>query len=181
LKSDEKIMHISKEMITKVMIEDAPGVPDAIELFMQDLGPKKGSISVRYAGNNWSTSWNAMANPTVMAFIAGCPVDYLIDCLCPMSEVIEDLVKMKLMSIREVLRLRRQNDLSPHVARDLYDRALRMSSAHSSPDLMCSIWGGEWWHQIPTMENPVYRSTECVMTAIRAALRQLITTEQVAA
>jgi hypothetical protein len=174
-------LNISKELITKVMIEDAPGVPDAIELFMQDLGPKKGSISVRYAGNNWSTSWNAMTQPTVMAFVASCSEDYLIGCLCPVSEVIEDLVKMKFISIREVLRLRRRNDLSAHVARELYERASKMASAHSHPELMCSIWGDEWWHQIPVMDNPGYRRMERVMTAIGAALRELMNREAVVA
>lgn len=174
-------MNISKELITKVMIEDAQGVPDTIELFMQDLGPKKGSITVRYAGSTWSTSWGAMTKPTVMAFVASCSEDYLIGCLCPMSEMVEDLVKMKVISIREVLRLRRRNDLTAHVARELYERATLMSSPHSSPDLMCSVWGDEWWHQIPVVDNPGYRRMERVMTAIREALRQLITTEQVAA
>lgn len=72
-------MNIGETTIKKFTITDAARL-DPVGIFVEDIEPGKGSITVTCYGRAWTAYWGSMGDRTVQQFMASCGVDYLLGC-----------------------------------------------------------------------------------------------------
>lgn len=167
-------MKVTSSLVRKILIEDAPGLVDPIEIVLEDLGPKKGSIFLRSHSQTYSAYWNAMPKDTVAEFVATCSPDYMINCMTHCMSQVEDHDAMRNLSKAKVLELRKADDLTAHQARELYEEIKDMENPHHHQNAMYEVFGDQWWNDMPYKANPTYIHLEKVVNAVKDAVKTLI-------
>lgn len=167
-------MKVTSSLVRKILIEDAPGLVDPIEIVLEDLGPKKGSIFLRTHSETYSAYWNAMPKDTVAQFIASISPDYMISCMTHCMNQVEDHDAMRNLSKAKVLVLRKADDLTAHQARELYEEIKDMENPHHHQNVMYEVFGEQWWNAVPCKPNPTYIHLEKVVNAVKEAVKSVI-------
>ncbi|WP_236189349.1 hypothetical protein [Pseudomonas pharyngis] len=168
--------------VTKLVITGAPSL-DPINVFLEDLAPKRGKITVSCYDKSWHAYWGGMWDGhTIAQFFCELSTGYVIgyfDQSLRSRQFSGDALANEAQ--RLVLKERRRFDLTSYEARELFDSAedLRESSSiehlhavHS--ELMTKLFGDEWWHMTSdaTEPNPDYAYLERIILAVQQALRQ---------
>jgi hypothetical protein len=173
---------VERSTVTKLVITGAPQL-DPITVFLEDLAPRKGKITVSCWGKSWTASWGGMWDGlNIGQFFcelnAGYIIGYFDQAMGPRQFSGEALAN-KVQAA--VLKDRRRGEHGQYEARELFTEAedLRESpsidhlhGAHS--ELMHKIFGDEWWHLTndATEPNPDYAYLERIIHAVQQALRQ---------
>lgn len=178
----EIAMKVETSSVTKLYITGAANL-DPITVFLEDLEPKRGKITVSCWGKSWTAFWGGMWDGmTVGQFFRELSASYIIGYFDSQmrsrqfsGEVLADKAR------RQVLKERRTFCYGRDEARELYDEAgyLRDSpsidhlhGAHS--ELMHRLFGDEWWHLAAdndaTEPNPDYDYLERIIAAVQQAL-----------
>lgn len=173
-------MKVETSTVTKLLITGAEGL-DPITVFLEDLAPCKGKITVNCCGKSWTAYWGGMWDGlTVGRFFCKLSTAYIIgyfDQKMSARRFSGDALAEK--AKRLVLKERRTFCYDRAEAREMYDDAedLRDSpsidhlhGAHS--ELMHKLFGDEWWHLSTdaTEPNPDYAYLERIVLAVQAAL-----------
>ncbi len=175
-------LQVERSTVTKLVITGAPNL-DPITVFLEDLAPCKGKITVSCWGKSWTAYWGGMwKRLNIGQFFCELNTSYIIgyfdQAMSPRQfsgEALADKVQVS------VLKDRRRGELGQDEARDLFTEAedIRESpsiehlhGAHS--ELMHKIFGDEWWHLTndATEPNPDYAYLERIIHAVQQALRQ---------
>lgn len=173
-------MKVETSTVTKLLITGADGL-DPITVFLEDLAPCKGKITVSCWGKSWTAYWGGMWDGlTVGQFFCKLNTAYIIGYFDQQmssrrfsGDALADKAK------RLVLKERRTFCYGRDEAREMYEDAenLRDSpsidylhGAHS--DLMHKLFGDEWWHlsNEATEPNPDYAYLERIVIAVQTAL-----------
>jgi hypothetical protein len=173
-------MKVETSTVTKLLITGADGL-DPITVFLEDLAPCKGKITVSCWGKSWTAYWGGMWDGlTVGQFFCKLNTAYIIGYFDQQmssrrfsGDALADSAK------RLVLKERRTFCYGRDEAREMYEDAeyLRDSpsidhlhGAHS--DLMHKLFGDEWWHlsNEATAPNPDYAYLERIVIAVQTAL-----------
>ncbi|WP_321354644.1 hypothetical protein [Pseudomonas extremaustralis] len=173
---------VERSTVTKLVITGAPSL-DPITVFLEDLAPCKGKITVSCWGKSWTAYWGGMwQGLNIGQFFCELNTSYIISYfdqeMSPRQFSGEALANKVQVS---VLKARRRGELGQDEARELFTEAedLRESpsiellhGAHS--ELMHKIFGDEWWHLTndATEPNPDYAYLERIIHAVQQALRQ---------
>lgn len=175
-------LQVERSTVTKLVITGAPSL-DPITVFLEDLAPKRGKITVSCWGKSWTAFWGGMWDGhTIAQFFCELSTCYIIgyfDQSLRSRQFSGDALANEAQ--RLVLKERRQFCYGPDEARELFDAAedLRESpsvdhlhGAHS--ELMTKLFGDEWWHMTgdATEPNPDYAYLERIILAVQQALRQ---------
>lgn len=175
-------LQVERSTVTKLVITGAPSL-DLITVFLEDLAPCKGKITVSCWGKSWTAYWGGMwQGLNIGQFFCELNTSYIIgyfdQAMSPRQFSGEALANKVQVS---VLKDRRRGELGQDEARELFTEAedLRESpsiehlhGAHS--ELMHRIFGDEWWHLTndATEPNPDYAYLERIIQAVQQALSQ---------
>lgn len=154
---------------------------DPIRVMAENYEPGQGRITITCYGKAWTSAWFSMGGDTVQAFFIRVSNDYLIGNFSPQlnSEVEADNDVQLNFVKKEIIRLRRDGDLSHKEARKLWGECecaedvieYVCSSGVSSPT---GLFDGEpWYVHWPTVPNPEYQYLERILDAVREALKQV--------
>ena len=175
-------LKVERSTVTKLVITGAQNL-DPITVFLEDLAPCKGKITVSCWGKCWTAYWGGMRDGlNIGQFFCELNTGYIIgyfDQELSARQFSGDKLANKAKHL--VLKERRQFCYGSDEARDLFDEAedLRESpsidhlhGAHSG--LMTKLFGDEWWHLTSdsTESNPDYIYLERIIIAVQQALRQ---------
>jgi hypothetical protein len=168
--------------VTKLVITGAPNL-DPITVFLEDLAPCKGKITVSCWGKSWTAYWGGMWDGlNIGQFFCELNTSYIIgyfDQAMRSRQFSGDAMANKAQIA--LLKDRRQGHLDQEVARELFDEAEDIREATSIDylagahcPLMRKLFGDEWWHfaDDATEPNPDYDYLERIIQAVQQALRQ---------
>ena len=173
---------VESSSVTKLVITGATNL-DPITVFLEDLAPCKGKITVSCWGKCWTAYWGGMWDGlSIGQFFCELNTSYIIgyfDQAMKSRQFSGEAIANKTQRI--VLKERRLFCYDQDEARELFDKAedLRDSpsidhfhGAHS--ELMTKLFGDEWWHLTSdsTESNPDYIYLERIIIAVQQALRQ---------
>lgn len=184
-------MLIQPVSVQKIVISELPGL-DPVSVYLEDLEPGRGNLTVRCYDKSWTSYWGAMGKERpLLEFLLACDTPYLVNSLSRgISETQfsgDELVKMAKRSILERRRpslvkkgtyLGNDSDLSMEEARDLYNQVgglSEYSSLESLPSaLMDEIFGEEWWHTAAAASepNPSYLYLHRIVDGIKEGLKE---------
>lgn len=175
-------LKVERSTVTKLVITGAPRL-DPITVFLEDLAPCKGKITVSCWGKSWTAYWGGMWDGlNIGQFFCELNTGYVIGYFDQSmssrrfsGEALADKAR------REIVQMRRDLDLDESDARDLYDEAEdiryvssidELSGAHRQ--LMQQVFGDEWWHlsDDSTERNPDWDYLERIINAVQQAMRQ---------
>ncbi len=171
---------VERSTVTKLVVTGAPNL-DPITVFLEDLAPCKGKITVNCWGKSWTAYWGGMWDGlNIGQFFCELDAGYIIgyfDSELSSRRFSGDALADKAKSL--VLKERRQFCYGSDEARQLFDEAedLRESMSveylhgvHS--ELMTRLFGDEWWHLTSdvTEPNPDYDYLERVILATQQAI-----------
>ena len=175
-------LQVERSTVTKLVISGAPNL-DPITVFLEDLAPCKGKITVSCWGKSWTAYWGGMWDGlSIGQFFCELNTSYIIgyfDQAMKSRQFSGEAIANKAQRI--VLKERRLFCYDQDEARELFDEAedLRDSpsidhlhGAHG--ELMTKLFGGEWWRLTndSTEPNPDYIYLERIILAVQQALRQ---------
>lgn len=175
-------LQVERSTVTKLVITGAQNL-DPITVFLEDLAPCKGKITVSCWGKSWTAYWGGMWDGlNIGQFFWELNTSYIIgyfDQAMSSRQFSGEALANKVR--RLVLKERRQFCYGSDEARARFDEAedLRESisidhlhAAHS--ELMTKLFGDEWWHlgNDSTEPNPNYIYLERIIGTVQQALRQ---------
>lgn len=175
-------LQVERSTVTKLVISGAPNL-DPITVFLEDLAPCKGKITVSCWGKSWTAYWGGMWDGlSIGQFFCELNTSYIIgyfDQAMKSRQFSGEAIANKAQRI--VLKERRLFCYDQDEARELFDEAedLRDSpsidhlhGAHG--ELMTKLFGDEWWRLTndSTEPNPDYIYLERIILAVQQALRQ---------
>lgn len=173
---------VERSTVTKLVITGAPNL-DPITVFLEDLAPCKGKITVSCLGKSWTAYWRGMWDgPNIGQFFCELNTSYIIgyfDQAMSSRQFSGEALVNKAQRI--VLKERRLFCYDQDEARELFDEAedLRDSpsidhlhGAHG--ELMTKLFGYEWWYLADDAPepNPDYVYLERIIRAVQQALSQ---------
>lgn len=175
-------LQVERSTVTKLVITDAPSL-DPITVFLEDLAPCKGKITVSCWGKSWTAYWAGMwCGLNIGQFFCELNTSYIIgyfDQQMSSRQFSAEALANKVR--REILKMRRSSDLDASDARDMYDEAEDIRYLNSidalggsHQQLMQLVLGNEWWHLSAdaTEPNPDYAYLEQIIHAVQQALSQ---------
>jgi hypothetical protein len=173
-------LQVERSTVTKLVLTGAPNL-DPITVFLEDLAPCKGKITVSCWGKSWTGYWGGMWDGlNIGQFFCKLNTGYIIgyfDQAMSPRQFSGDALASEAQ--RLVLKERRQFCYGADETRERFDAAedLRDSpsiehlhGAHS--ELMTKLFGDEWWHLTndATEPNPDYAYLERIILAVQQAL-----------
>lgn len=174
-------MTVTTSTITKYFIRGADRL-DPITVFLEDIAPSKGSITVSCFGESWTAYWPAMGENTKVAdFFISASVAYIINYFSrgiKESQFCAD--NLPAIAEREIIKRRLKGELDRGQARVLYNQAYMLRGCDTDmqlyafhDELMTEIFGQEWWHCIgeASEPNPKYTYLERIVVAVQQALK----------
>jgi hypothetical protein len=166
-------MKVQKTTTATITIEGAAGL-DPIRVFLEDIRPQRGRLTITCFSRAWTAAWGAMGSRSLAQFVEDCDVGYLAEYLADdMPEKIFDPDAVKTHAKRTLIEARRARMLSKLDARRLYGE---ISNELIGPDpwersvLLHEIYGDERWNQLPEKANPDYVYLTRIIRAVKEGL-----------
>lgn len=183
-------MKIEKSTVTKLTITGAPAL-DPITVFLEDIEPRRGRITIRCYDEAWTAYWGGMGDRTIAQFFCECDEHYIAKNLKQgIDSTIVDGDSITEGAFREIIAMRRgrtvrsflnperlvrmgRNEITAEEARELWDEVDSAEFADdgwSDPKLMQKVFGDEWWYRLPTKPNPDYQYLCRIIRAVQEGL-----------
>ena len=167
-------MKITESTVKKITITNVQDL-DPVSVIAEDFGPGQGKITITCFGEAWSHYWSHMGETNKLAdFFCSCDEHYLARKLKTgiKSEVDDDDPDALTELMRkEIIKDRREGDISKETARERWDRAENYDSRLDGHELLYEVFGDEYWYCTPKMPNPDYQYLCRIIKAVQAALR----------
>lgn len=169
-------MKIEKKDVTQLTISEVENL-DTIDVILEDFGPRQGRITIRCYNQVWTSFWGGMGDRTIAEFFCSCDNSYLAKNISNIRRTIVDVDGLvnharkhigKLLVNREINRseaIEWLNDLDSISGYDLYNNG-------SGSDLLCNIYGNEFWHFLPEKENHEYKYLWKIIETVKIALKK---------
>ena len=154
---------------------------DPVRVMIENYEPGKGRITITCFGKAWTGAWFAMGGDTVQQFIKRVSNDYLIGYFAPQmsSEVDDDNDANTKFVKSEIIKLRRQGELTKHEAWEMWDAAemaddVKSECCSSGVSPLRNLLGDDpWYAKWPSVPNHEYKYLERITNAVREALVKL--------
>src|SRR5690606_17064159 len=117
-------MRVETSTCTKVVISDLINSEfklDPVTVYLNDIGPRQGKITIECYGQSWSAFWGGMGDRTIAEFFCSCDEHYLAGKLSNIRSVVDDLEALPAIARNEIIRLRKSRALDADAARDMWD------------------------------------------------------------
>lgn len=150
---------------------------DPIRVMWSDYGPGKGRITITCWDDAWSNYWGAMGPGWDMAtFFMKASDGYLAGKLKNgLPEQITDEEALEKGCRAEVIKMRREKDLSQKQARDLWEQIEFADFDlpwQANAEVLEAVFGDDWYHALPRRENPQYTHLCNIVRAVKHGLRE---------
>lgn len=166
-------MKIETTKVTKLVISEADRL-DPVHVFLEDIGPRQGRITINCYGQSWTAYWGGMGDRTIAQFFQSCDEYYLAGKLSNIRASVTDFDAIQEQAKRLVLKLRRERDISLGKARELFDAVNQIGHVDRGEDLpreiMEAIYGDDWWCRLPEKPNPEHQYLCRIINTVKAAL-----------
>lgn len=171
-------MKVQKTAVTKFNISDVDRL-DPINVFCEDLEPRKGKITIECYGQSWSAYWGGMGNRSIMEFFNCSNNAYLIGCLSPnLQSRVNDYDDLVGWIKREILKQRRERQIENITARGLWNKIdfigrneKEFLNTVEGSNIVQELFGFEWWQKLPEIENSEYRYLSRIIDAVKDAFK----------
>lgn len=172
-------MRITKSLVEKITISDPDNFwVDPINVFFEDYGsnPNRGKVTIETSGDAWSYFFGNIANSSVKEFFMQADTDYLVRKFkSGIQKEIDD--KEDAEAIREkarkyILFRRKEKDLSKEEAREQWNLAENIYGEYGDEEILCKIYGGEWYLEYPQIPNPKYNHLYKIVETIKKSVRE---------
>jgi hypothetical protein len=152
---------------------------DPITVFMEDLEPRKGKITIECYGQSWSAYWGGMGENKIKEFFTSCSNEYLIGNLAPQCySTVIDFDNLDIWFKKGIIYRRWHNHFSKEDARELWndvelycDNDEHFLHTTAGSDLAYKIFGDDFHSELPTIENQDYLYLDRIITAVKKALK----------
>lgn len=173
-------MKVERHKIESIRIGGIKNL-DPITVYLHDIAPRQGKITIECYGQSWSAYWGGMGDCNIAAFFCGCDNGYLIGNLAGgIQSHVMDYDNLDQHLCRKVLERRRSEELTADHARELWDDLIDTDMdgktlLHSAfGNEVCTALFGEDWYlacPLPVVENPDYIYLSRIVDAVKAALK----------
>ncbi|NNG62462.1 hypothetical protein HKD51_12905 [Pseudomonas fragi] len=175
-------LKVVRSTVKKLVITGAQNL-DPITVFLEDLAPGKGKITVSCWGKSWTAYWGGIWDGlNIGQFFCELNTSYIIgyfDQAMSSRQFSGEALANKAQRI--VLKERRLFCYDQDEARELFDEAEELRDSPSIDhlhgahgELMTKLFGDEWWHlgNDSTEPNPDYIYLERIIGTVQQALCQ---------
>lgn len=154
---------------------------DPVRVMIENYEPGKGRITITCFGKAWTGAWFAMGGDSVQEFIKRVSTEYLIGYFSPqMSSTVDDDNDANIEFVKgEIIKLRRQGELTKHEAWEMWDAAegaddVKSECCGSGTSPLRNLLGDDpWYAKWPSVPNHEYTYLERITNAVREALVKL--------
>lgn len=165
-------MKITTHLVEKITISGLP-YQDAISVFIEDIGPRYGRVTIACFNDAWSYAWGGLPdNQTMSEFFIRAGTDYLVKKLSTgirCQQPSDDVAALHRHLRARICAARRRGDISKaSVARAQYDGVPGMD--YSDSEALYGILGDDWHLDLPMEPNPEYERLSDMVNAIREGL-----------
>lgn len=163
-------MNIEKTAITKLTITGAKAL-DPIHVFMEDIEPGKGRITINCYTKSWTAYWGGMSNRTIAQFFCSCDEGYLSNNLTNIESSVFDADAVEAAMKKNIFKMRRAYEIDANEARDMFEEAsVHIDNPWNESRLMEKHFGEEWWHSMPSKVNPEFAYLCRIIKAVQEGL-----------
>jgi hypothetical protein len=178
-------MKIETSMVKKLRITDIQGL-DPISVIAENFGAGSGKITIECFGESWSHYWSHMGEQyTLETFFCEASDGYIAGKLCRGREDEADWDGMPEKIRKEIIKMRRENELDKRQAREYYNDASNVDSevsAHFNAELLNDVFGGDWMCRIPdSRPTREYKYLCRIIPVVKSAFNQEFSKEKIAA
>jgi len=173
-------MKIQESTTRKLLLTEVKAL-DPITVFLEDLEPRKGKITINCWDSSWSAYWGGMGKNSIAEFFISCNNSYLIGNLSRVNANIDDYDHLDVWLKSEIIKLRKDRDIDKDEAAELWSdieincqNCEHWIKSESGNKLCHKVIGDDWWHSIPSISNPEYLYLERIVDAVRDALKQTL-------
>lgn len=170
-------MNITKSNVTKLVLSDLPNL-DPIALYLEDYGKGAGKVIITCYSDSRTNFWSHMGEGnTLSSFMQSASVQYLADKFGGgMKKDEYDLELTIAFAKQEIIRRRKEGDIDPEMARDVWDDLRHETSLdndmHFNSDLWYKIFGDEFWHGFQTRPTDDYLYLCRILEQVKLGLAQ---------
>lgn len=167
-------MKITTTQVTKHLLTELERL-DPVSVICENMGVGRGKITIERFGDSWSHYWGSMGNQyTLEMFFLEASDDYLAGKLCRGREWEPDWEGLTKKIRRQVIATRRSGNIDKSNAREYYDDARFIDnevSAHTNTELLCDVFGDEWYHHLPEhKQTDEYRYLLKIIPVVKRAI-----------
>jgi hypothetical protein len=174
-----KRMKVQKSKVSKLLLAGLDGL-DPITVIYEDYELGKGKIIIESGCDTWAHYWGAMGERRLAEFFCKCSADYIAHKLSngdreQYQSDITDFQAIPALVRKEAIKLRRAREIDAAAAREAYSQADWLDDQDSLlvyDHIMVSVFGDDWWHCLPTKENPNYAYLCRIVSAVQMGLKQ---------
>lgn len=164
-------MEINISNSIKLLVTSVPN-HDSIHIHLEDCGDGKGRLTISESSQSFTYFWNSMGGDLV-EFVNRVNNQYLIGCLAPYltSQIDDDSSANAKFAKNQVLKLRKEQEISASEARDLYHRIDMEDNVKNDYTLCTEIFGDDpYYAGWPSIPNPEYIYMESRLNIVRKAI-----------
>ncbi|WKD26615.1 hypothetical protein NDQ72_11065 [Halomonas sp. KG2] len=176
-------MNITESTATQLTIRGLDNL-DSINVFIEDIAPKVGRITIESFGDAWSHAWGGMWDGYSAAeFFARCDDGYLLGKFARASSNMECIDFEALIDKLKtaVIEQRKDGDMSSTEARETWDKVeeierhegMTVNEIHAMDsidiELISDLLGEEWYHSVPEKPSREARRLKLIIQAVREA------------
>jgi len=173
-------MKVKQSQVTKLQITDVEHL-DSLHVFIEDLGPRSGKITMETSSESWSAYWGGCGSKGVIAFFKSCNNSYLVNCFSRgISSTITDYDNLDEWFKNKICKDRRMGEYSHDKALSLWNSVELWccndeSFLHSDRgrELANDIIGDDWHFDLPKCDNGEYLYLVTIVQAMSEAFSQL--------
>jgi len=117
-----------------------------------------------------------MGDRTIEEFFSTCSIDYLVNKLTRLDQTVYDESKIETKLKSEIIKLRKEGDISQEKARDLWLDVKDIDPFNEliiHSDLLYEILGEEWYYSLPQKPNPEYVKFYALVKIVRKTLKDI--------
>lgn len=114
-------MKVEQTNVVRLKLTDLEQL-DPITIFIEDISPRQGKITIECYGKSWSTYFSGCGDNGLADFIVGLNTEYLVDRFDVRLEKYEPDFDLYLEEMRQkLIEMRKDQWISKGLARELYD------------------------------------------------------------
>jgi len=162
-------MQVEQSKITKLYITKVPNL-DPITIYLEDLPPKRGKITIECYGEAWSYYWGSTGSKSIMDFFVNCDNHYLSEKFDPyIPRTITNEDELENHAKQHIIQRRKEDGLSKQEARYLWN--LSCSLEITDTNTLAEIYGDEWWDCLPKIPNPKTQYLYRILDACKEGIK----------
>ena len=170
-------MKVEKSQCEKILIHGLEHM-DPITVYIEDLGPGRGQITIKCWNESWTTGWGSMGDHKIADFFCSCDHHYIAKNLSQVPSSIPDYAIFKSAIKKKIGHDIVQDPSFKESAIDLLGWVNSMDADGESwggdevYSKLCEIFGSsDWMFDIPQKTNPKYKYLCRIIDTVQEALR----------